>query len=810
VNEQHRSSRSGPRILDLGEVRGEAAGGKAAGLARLIATGLRVPPGFAIVDATPDSLPADLDARYAALGEGPVAVRSSALGEDADDASFAGQYDTQLGIEGREALHTAVVQCLESLSEQRAAAYRERRSAEGEQGMGVVVQRMVDARAAGVLFTADPVSHRRAHAVIDAVEGLGESLVSGTEAPDHWVLSRSGRILSESLSGADPILSPDELQSLLREALVAENHCGEPLDLEWALDTDGKIQWLQARPITTLEADLNELDTPLRNSRHAFTRCNIGEMFPGAATPLSISFTGRAIDVGMQMMHMAVGIQSERLPESKFISAFYGHMFLNLTTLSDVATQALGSSAEQMCLALCGRPVTEVEIECSPSPPVPQRLANGLRYFRYLLGQRQARREMKALVARSKFESSSKQPAHVLWQAIESRFEDIYLAMHYHLVSSASAGVLTPTLLGVLAGRQAPEPFHHAQVAALLAGAEDVESADIVAGAERIHERVLEHPDGQACFVDASPEQALAWLQAETSGDAGQEFRRYLERHGHRAVKELELRQREWAAEPLPLVESIQIPLRSLKSHGRRRRDRRAARETRDPMHELGALPRLVVRMARQAVRSREETKSGLVHVTTHFKAAYRALADALVEEGALPDADTLFFLTHAELGELASGAAPELAGLAVERRKIFPRQMQLQFPEVFAGEPLPLTLEAHTSPDRKQVVGAPVSRGRVIGNARIVLRVEDARSLREGEILIAPVTDVGWTPYFSLIAGLVTDVGSAVSHGAVVAREYRLPTVVNARIATQVFETGDRILLDGDTGLVRLAAEDD
>ena len=213
--------------------------------------------------------------------------------------------------------------------------------------------------------------------------------------------------------------------------------------------------------------------------------------------------------------------------------------------------------------------------------------------------------------------------------------------------------------------------------------------------------------------------------------------------------------------------------------------------------------------MARQAVRSREETKSGLVAVTTRFKEAYRGLATLMVAEGLLPDADAVFFLTHDELGRLARGADSGLVAAALARREAFAAQESYEFPDVFQGEPTRLDLDLEAGDSDGVVRGAPVSRGRVTGVARIVRTIEEASALQRGEILIAPITDVGWTPYFSLIAGLVTDIGSAVSHGAVVAREYGLPAVVNTRIATRVFRTGDRIVLDGESGIVRLAEDD-
>jgi pyruvate,water dikinase len=826
------------RILPLTDIPpDQPVGGKAAGLARLITLGLPVPPGFVIIGATPGegsdraasaapSLPSDIAAAYRGLGSPPVAVRSSAIGEDSADASFAGQYATILDVQGESALREAIDACLASPFSTRATAYQAERATDDDgsgatapPAMSVVVQTMVQPRAAGVLFTADPVTHRRRRIVIDAVAGLGDALVSGHATPDHYVLDRvSGETLSHSLVGDLPLLSDAARRALLEGALCAEAGEGAPLDLEWAIDAEGEIFWLQARPVTTLGADPNELDTPLLDPTHVFTRCNIGEMFPGACTPLSFSFTARAIDIGIQMMHRQVGIQSEIVPHDKFVAMSHGHLFLDLSMMSETATHALGSSAQQMALSLCGRPITEFEIE-SPTPPPPllRRVANGLRYLRYLLGQRRARRDMAALVAGAPFREDV--GAAELWRAIDERLEDIHLAMHHHLTSSAGSGVLTPALLGVLARGKTPTDAHHAALAVLLAGAEDVESADIVTGVERIRAQVLAHSDGRARFVDTDPESALAWIQSKEAGEAGREFARYLARHGHRAVKELELRQPEWREDPMPLVRSIQVSLRlrdetpAEPAASTRHRSKEAAT---DPLADHNAAIRTLARMARQAVRSREETKSGLVHVTTRFKRGYRRLGTLLVSEGLLPDPDAVFFLTHQELGRLAGTAETEaepeceIAALAVARRDVFSYQQGLYFPDVFQGAPEPVSLEAECSPGATSVTGASVSRGHAVGTARIVTRLEEAEALQRGEILVAPITDVGWTPYFSTISGLVTDVGSAVSHGAVVAREYGLPAVVNTRVGTRVFKTGDRIVLDAEMGVVRLAEDDE
>jgi pyruvate,water dikinase len=362
-------------------------------------------------------------------------------------------------------------------------------------------------------------------------------------------------------------------------------------------------------------------------------------------------------------------------------------------------------------------------------------------------------------------------------------------------------------LMEILAIRGEVSEKHHAQVAALLAGASDraTESADIVNGIHRIVDRLLEHPDGEARFASASPSEALAWIRSEAGGAAAREFASYMKRHGHRSIRELELRQKEWRADPLPLVASIQASYKARHLHdagaaafGSLEASRAHFRSQRFPMRAL-------VRLTQKSVQRRERTKSLLVAVVARFKGAYRRLGELLAVEGKLPDADAVFFLTHEELGLLVQGKDQGLVEKAFGRREVLGYQMELAFPDVFSGSPEPLAESEEPASYDHILRGKPVSRGQVSGYARVVYSLRDADTIRPGEILIAPVTDVGWSPYFSLVAGLATDVGSSVSHGAVVAREYGLPAVVDLRLATKTFKNGDRVFLDGDHGLLRL-----
>lgn len=775
-------------ILPLADAATVPCGGKAEGLARLIALGLRVPAGFVVRDLG-RGCSAAVEAAYRGLGGGPVAVRSSAVGEDGERASYAGQFETCLDVEGEPALRDAIGRCHASLECTRARHYRAERG-DTSASMHVVVQRMVRARVAGVLFTVDPVSGRR-ELVLDAVAGLGEALVAGRATPDHYRLARDGTLLDfePREEGAAPLLDEATLAELREGALRAEAAAGTALDLEWAQDEDGLLYWLQARPVTTLGGISEETEVLESRARadEVFTRANVGEMLPGAQTPLTLSTTVRAVDQGIQRMIVECGALPRRVPELRTIGVFQGHLFFNLSAMLDFTRSVGGSNADALTFAICGRRVPEL-VEPPPAPRL-TRAWNGVRYLRFVLaGARQVTRLAARLRSEPRFAEHGASAA--LFAELDRRLPFLFDAFAIHLQASASSGLTHGVLLGVLARGGDPTPEHEAALAALLEDAGGVESAELLHELDEVRAAIAR---AAGAFAHASPEEADAWLRSPASGAAGGAYRAFLARHGHRAARELALEQPGWRDDPRPLIRSLQAALAApAHAHAQgKQRDR--------PGLALSGL----VHWARRSVRQRERSKSLLIQVCDLFKRGYRALARALVAEGKLADEEELFFLRHEELGELVARGERSLAALARRRRALHARQQALSFPDLFVGPPSPLA-EPRFAADTEVLQGRPVSRGIARGPARVVLDLEGASAIRAGEILIAPITDVGWSPYFHLIAGLATDVGSAISHGAVVAREYGVPAVVNLRVASRVIRTGDEVVLDGEQGTLR------
>jgi pyruvate,water dikinase len=805
-----------PRILTFDQIKtGDAVGGKAAGLARLIRMQLHVPPGFVILDASPGHYPTYLEAHYTILcsnsgNGGKVAVRSSAIGEDSSGASFAGQYETILNVQGMDALKKAIDHCLASIHSERASAYRAQQAGPGAVPMSIVVQEMVNARCAGVLFTIDPVNPRHDRLVIDAVSGTGEKLVSGEATPDHTQVDRNSKqVIHQELTGSTPILAPEDIRQLVDDALNAEKIASEPLDMEWAIDQAGKVCWLQARPVTTLAGDLNELDSPLLAPDHIFTKCNVSEALPGALCPLTHSVSGRGLDLGMQQVFINLGILEKEDERDIVFGQFYGHLFINMTTMAWTPKKVLGISADDLGLAVCGRVIPELNQQVKKAP-LWQRIPRIITHFRTLFNAEQNRDHLRYLVATVQMENQN--TALAQWQMIDRNLFHVNDAFYDHYVSSMGAGTLAPLLLGIFAKGKPPTDEHHALVAALLAGAKGVESANIAEGATRLQHLLAQQNDVMARFVNVKPAQALAYLDSNHSGEAGRAWQAYLERHGHRSISEMDIRMDEWAHNPEPLVETLQVSLRGMleQEHTQPRpaikihveRNRRAL------LAQQNFIIKKLVGMAHNAVHGREASKSLLVKVLQKYKIAYRHLAQLMIADHLLHDKDQLYFFTHRELGKYIESRDAMMLKQAILRRKAFAIQKTLVFPDVFTGVPVPVKPDLSNIPADKLVRGKIVSRGYIIGRAKIAHTVSEASKLEAGDVLIAPITDVAWTPYFALIGGLVTDIGSAVSHGAVVAREYGLPAIVKTDIGTQTFKDGDIVVLDANEGYVRIATE--
>ena len=755
------------------------AGGKGANLGELRRAGFPVPDGFVITTAayalaaeasgatgeTPASarvrlaaspVPAGIaDAAreaYRALGAPPVAVRSSATAEDLPDASFAGQQDTILGVAGADAVLDAVRRCWASLWNDRAVAYRQTHevSVRGLR-LAVVVQRMVEAQSAGVLFTADPITGRRRRAAIEAVRGLGEQLVSGAVNPDHYTVNtRSGAVLERR----GDILGDAQLRELAALGARIEEHFGRPQDIEWAIDKDGTVWIVQSRDITTLYP-LPSAAPDDEEDLHVYFSANVAQGVFAPFTPM--------------------GLQTFRLLSSGLAAAI-------------------------------GRPVRD------PSAGASLYAESAMRVFidltpvlRDPFGREVPGRVMSVMEFRSKaiFEKLLQDPRLDAYQDLILKFPPKFFP---RMVGLVIPGVLSYALANRLLGTHA----RPGELQTVLRGLPHNPTTEMDLGLWRIARAAREDPASRDALVARSPAELSAQYRARALPPLLQrEMTGFLERYGHRAIAEIDLGVKRWSEDPAHLLGAIANYLRlGDDATAPDVQFARGAHEAEAMIKTLAARlhgpRRVILRFLLGRVRLlsglREQPKFQIMRIFALGHALIAPVGAELAGRGLLDAADDAFFLTLPELRRAITGE--DLRDTVVERRGLYRRELtRRHIPRVLLSDGTDAETELAPATDAA-IRGTPASPGIARGIARVIRSPVGAR-LEPGEVLVAPSTDPGWTPLFLTAGALVMEMGGMMSHGAVVAREYGIPAVVGVPDATGRIATGEQVTVDGSAGTV-------
>jgi len=791
-------------IKFLHELTNEAVGGKARGLKTLKELGLNVPEAFVIIH--PENRIIDetlLRKSLDRLGKGPKAVRSSAVSEDGLSASFAGQFETYLHLSTLPEIKEAISMCIKAARSERVKDYSDKVMSEADLRISVILQNMISARVAGVVFSCNPVNNRRDMMVINAVEGNGEDLVSGKKDAVHYELYRSGSNIKSQIQKKGTLLNPGQLREIIQGVKRAEGHHGMPVDMEWAIDHDGILHWLQVRPITTLsDVHYNELDTVKGESTDVWTLGNIGEMMPGIATPLTYSVSAEAIDYGMTVLADKAGafpLKNRRGP--RYIQMFYNRLFINMSNMMDYPKNIWLNKKEDVLFALSSKIIPGFNFRYESSFPV--RVFNFLRQFRTTALAGRNLKELKKLV--SGFIIDQTGDLMEVHERLGKARSILGVGFGHHLITSAQSGTLYSAFMRIMTNdKRFPSAEDHHTATLLLKDIPEIESADAVKSLEKFARMIRENRPFASLFTGMASAEALSLLKEEAPGNISAFFKTFLERHGHRCVRESELREKPWEEHPAQLIQILQTKVKA--------GDFRHIRvDQKKDIHEaLNHFPlikrtilNLLIPASRKAVARREISKARSIKLVSIIRKTYQTLAGRMVESGLLDDQDQIYFLTHEEIGKLITDRDPVWKTKATRRRLLFPETDKLQFDEVSFGVPEPLEEEPELIIREGQLMGTPVSQGTAEARVRIIHTLEEADQLEEGEIMVASFTDIGWTPYFSIISGLITEIGCPLSHGAVVAREYGIPAIVGVKGARKLLKNGDIIRLDGNQGII-------
>ncbi|MFI8003466.1 rifamycin-inactivating phosphotransferase [Streptomyces sp. NPDC086010] len=775
-----------------------------------------------IVEGTPvpGEIAAAITGALAPFGEGTAyAVRSSATAEDLPTASFAGQQDTYLNVVGRSAVLQHVSRCWASLFTERAVVYRRRNGIDHRAvEMAVVVQRMVFPEAAGIMFTADPVSGNRKVATVDAGFGLGEALVSGLVNPDVFRI-REGEVVDRVVAAkqravvavpgggtkevtvapeeqGQPALTDAQAVRLVELGRRVERHFARPQDIEWCL-SDGDFHIVQSRPITTLFPIPRADD----QGNHVYVSVGHQQMMTDPMKRLGSSMWALT---AMVPMHEAGGRLfvdvTRRLASPASRAGLLEVMGKGDPLIRDALETVLEDDAFIPPLpdAAPGRaPAGAPPIETDPGI-VTELIERGRASTAAL------RRDIRTRSGPALFD--------FLLEAFEEhkRVLGDPLSIQVIMAGMEATWWLNDNLREWLGEKNAADT--------LTLSAPGNVTSEMGLALLDVADAIRPHPEVVAFLRDADDSDLLDGLDGLAGGrEAREAIEGFLERYGMRCAGEIDITRPRWGERPGTLVPAILDNVRNFGPGAAAKRfeqGREAALEKEhDVLSRLRDLPdgarlaeetkRMIARV-RTFIGYREYPKYNIVSRYSVYKQALLEEAGRLERAGVLREKEDVFHLTFEEFGEVArSGRVDEQ--LILRRREAFRSYRALTPPRVLTsdGEAVSGAYRRHDAP-AGALIGLPVSTGTVEGRARVVLDMADA-DLAPGDILVTTFTDPSWSALFVGIAGLVTEVGGLMTHGAVIAREYGLPAVVGVEQATRLIRDGQRIRVDGTDGHVEI-----
>ena len=792
---------------------------------------------------------------YQQLGLERVAIRSSATAEDLPDASFAGQYDTSLNIEGIDHVLEHIKHCFGSMWTSRAVAYRQENEIPHDQvQIAVIVQSMVEARCAGVLFTRNPISNQPSEMMIESNFGLGESVVSGYAIPDRYVVASENddySLVTKEIGTKDTIvvrntkgngiqhasvsheksqqssLEDDEIVRLAKIGKSIEDLFKSPQDIEWALDRDGKFQILQSRPITVSQRkDDDEEDV-------FWTRGYADDYWNDPVTPLFFSL------LGDQLIHIvnveANAILGYKDTPDELIKLYKGHAYFNLDVIRTKVINEMPpfirtddvlnyfpagggpygkDTMEKLPFALKTRIMAEIRLMIFDGDGGMSK-TNSV-YEKWT----EETYVPKCMEFDEKFEvlktGGTEADFMELADDLDKTMMRHFRMVRYGLpVHTLGMNLITNYLLTRWLGEKAAMVFYPILISGIEHKTTETnrrinELAALIRKDENLTSTILNQPS----------KDILQSLQSSSSAKTQEffkSFNSFLDDFGDRGFTR-EAYYPRWRESP----EYVFDILKSLVSEKtkdlaqaeetltRKREKAEAITEKRIKGQRYGPLKWMLfdtIRgMARTYIGFRENQRFNLDRWITRSRHAFLEIGSRLVDRGYLIESNHIFFLYRNELKRIIKGTTKlnqsEVQHLVHERYEEFLKYENVTPPKFLKGnrefdDPLPDSAEGY--------VGMPSSQGIVTGIVRVLGSVEEVPSVRAGEILVVPRTDPGWTPVFAKIGGLVTETGGILSHGAIVSREFGIPAVTNVRNACQIFKTGQKVTLNGNDGIVVL-----
>ncbi|WP_370153042.1 rifamycin-inactivating phosphotransferase [Streptacidiphilus sp. EB129] len=802
--------------------------------------------------AIPGDVAAAITRALARHGEqAAYAVRSSATAEDLPTASFAGQQDTYLNVMGPTAILQHISRCWASLFTERAVTYRRRNGIDHRTvHMAVVVQQMVLPDAAGILFTADPVTGDRKVATVDAGFGLGEALVSGLVNPDVFRV-RHGEVVARAIAAKQravhalpaggtqevaidsrqreqPALTDAQVVRLVQLGRRIEARFGRPQDIEWCLVDDG-FEIVQSRPITTLFPIPESGD----QENHLYVSVGHQQMMTDPMKPLGLSMwqltamvpmheaggrlfvdvTGRLASPASRAALLDVMGRGDPLVRDALETVLDRDDFV--PSLPDAPPGGPPAGGPQSGGPQSGGPHSGGPHSGGRQPggaPAPIETDPAI-----VTGLIERSRASIAALERDIRTRSGPALFDFLLEAFEEHRRVLGDPLNFQAIMAGMEATwwLNDTLQEWLGEKNAADTLTLSAPGNVTSemGLALLDVADVIRPQPEVV-AFLQGVDGEGCldegFLDDLPKLA-GGTEARDAIEA------YLDRYGMRCVGEIDITRPRWRERPTTLVPVILDNVRNFEPGAAGRRfeqgRQKAWKKEQDVLSRLRALPdgdrkadqtKRMIDRVRTFIGYREYPKYGIVSRYFLYKQALLAEAERLVQANVLPEREDVFYLTFQELHDVVRSNRLDVR-LIQQRKDAFRSYHALTPPRVLTSDGEALT-GAYRRDDAPAgaLIGLPVSAGTVEGRARVILDMAEA-VLEAGDILVTTFTDPSWSPLFVGIAGLVTEVGGLMTHGAVIAREYGLPAIVGVEQATRLIRDGQRIRVHGTDGYVEI-----
>jgi rifampicin phosphotransferase len=772
--------------------------------------------------AIPEDLAAAITRALVRLGEqAAYAVRSSATAEDLPTASFAGQQDTYLNIVGPAAILQHISRCWASLFTERAVTYRLRNGFDHRKvHMAVVVQQMIFPYAAGILFTADPVTSNRKVAAVEASFGLGEALVSGMVNADAYKV-RDGEVVAKAVATKQlaiyalpaggtqeqaidparqeqPVLTDAQVVQLAQLGRRIEAYFGCPQDIEWCLVDDG-FQIVQSRPITTL------FPVPAAGDRENHVYVSVGhqQMMTDPMKPLGLSMWQLT---ALRPMYDAGGRLFVDVTQGLASPASRAGLLEVLGRGDPLIRDALQTILDR------GDFIPSLPDQGPAGPPAggaPAPIETDPAIVTELIERSQA--SIATLQRDIRTKSGSALLDFILADIQElKRVLGDPRSMQVIMAGMEATWWLNEQLQAWLGEKNAADT--------LTLSAPNNVTSEMGLALLDVADLIRPHPEVLAFLQHVEDEGFLHELPKLAGGqEACDAIRAYLDKYGMRCVGEIDITRPRWSERPSTLVPVILDNIRNFEPGARKRRfeqgRQEAEKKEQDVLEHLRALSdgerkaeetKRMIDRVRTFIGYREYPKYAIVSRYFVYKQALLEEAERLVQADALAEKEDIFYLTFSELHDVArtNQVDDQLIRL---RKDAFRSYQALTPPRVLTsdGEVIAGAYRRDDVP-AGALVGLPVSAGIVEGRARVIHDMAEA-DLEAGDILVTAYTDPSWSPLFVAITGLVTEVGGLMTHGAVIAREYGLPTVVGVEQATRLIRNGQRIRVHGTDGYVEI-----